>query len=82
MLNASIKLSVLCEGNCALIITENYNNLRIRIVRPKKLIKKILQLDSFLNSLYLTDILYLISKQSHDNLALRELANSAVIQIK
>ena len=62
MLNTSIKLSVLCESNCVLIIIENYSNLKIQIVKSKKLIKKIFQLDSFLSSLYLIDILYLISK--------------------
>ena len=62
VLNASIKLSVLCEGDCVLIVIENHNNFRIRIVEPKKLIKKILQPDSFLSSLCLTDILYLTSE--------------------
>ena len=40
VLDASIKLSVLDESNCALIIVEDYNNLRIRVSRPQKLIKK------------------------------------------
>ena len=38
--NASIKLSVLYENNYILIIIENYNNLKIQIVKLKKLIKK------------------------------------------
>ena len=38
----NIKLSVLYESNYVLIIIENYSNLKIRIVKSKKLIKKIL----------------------------------------
>ena len=40
VLDASIKLSVLDEGNCALIVVEDYDNLRIRVSRSQKLIKK------------------------------------------
>ena len=40
VLDASIKLSVLNEGNCALIVVEDYNDLRIRVSRSQKLIKK------------------------------------------
>ena len=39
VLNASIELSILYEGNYALIITENNNNFRIYIVKAKELIK-------------------------------------------
>ena len=76
VLGASMELSVLCEGDCALIVTENHSGFRVRIVGPKELIKKILQPDSFLGSLCLTDILCLISGQSYGGLALRGLANS------
>ena len=40
VLDASMKLSVLDEGNCALIVVEDYNNLRVRVSRPQKLIEK------------------------------------------
>ena len=40
VLNASMKLSVLDEGNYALIVVEDYNNLRVRVPRSQKLIKK------------------------------------------
>ena len=40
VLDTSIKLSVLDEGNCALIVVEDYNDLRIRVSRSQKLIKK------------------------------------------
>ena len=40
VLNVSIKLSVLDEGNCALIIVEDYNNLRVKVSRPQKLIEE------------------------------------------
>ena len=40
VLDASMKLSVLNEGNCALIVVEDYDDLRVRVLRPQKLIKK------------------------------------------
>ena len=40
MLDASIKLSVFNENNYALIVVEDYNNLRIRVSESQKLIKK------------------------------------------
>ena len=40
MLDASMKLSVLNEDNYALIVVEDYNNLRIRVSRPQELIEK------------------------------------------
>ena len=39
MLNMSIKLSILCESNYALIIIENNNSFKIYIIEAKKLIK-------------------------------------------
>ena len=39
ILNASIELSVLCEDNYALIITENNSGFRVYIVEAKELIK-------------------------------------------
>ena len=41
VLDTSIKLSVLNESNCVLIVVKDYNNLRVRVPRPQKLIKKI-----------------------------------------
>ena len=40
VLNASMKLSVLNENNCALIVVKDYNDLRIRVSRSQKLIEK------------------------------------------
>ena len=40
VLDASMKLSVLDEGNCALIVVEDYDDLRVRVSRSQKLIKK------------------------------------------
>ena len=40
--NINIKLSVLCESDYVLIIFKNHDDFKIRIVRPQKLIKKIL----------------------------------------
>ena len=40
MLDASMKLSVLNEDNCALIVVEDYNDLRVRVSRSQKLIEK------------------------------------------
>ena len=40
VLNASMKLSVLNESNCALIVVEDYNDLWVRVSGPQKLIKK------------------------------------------
>ena len=42
VLGASMKLSVLCEGDCVLIVIENYSDFRVRIVGLKKLIKEVL----------------------------------------
>ena len=50
VLNASMKLSVLDEGNCALIVVEDYNNLRVGVSRPQKLIKKSFQSNNFFNN--------------------------------
>ena len=57
VLDTSIKLSVLDEGNCALIVVEDYNNLRIRVSRSQKLIKKSFQSNNFFDSQRLIDIL-------------------------
>ena len=62
MLDASIKLSVLNEGNCALIVVEDYNDLRIRVLRSQKLIKKSFQSNNFFDSQRLIDILDFASK--------------------
>ena len=40
--NANIKLSVFCENDYVLIIFKDYNNLEIRIIKPQKLIEKVL----------------------------------------
>ena len=56
--NISIKLNVFCENDYVLIILKDHNNLKIRIVKSQKLIKKIFQSDNFLNNLYLIDIFY------------------------
>ena len=40
VLNASMKLSVLDEGNCVLIVVEDYDNLRVRVPWSQKLIEK------------------------------------------
>ena len=40
VLDAGMKLSVLDEGNCALIVVEDYDNLRVRVSRPQELIEK------------------------------------------
>ena len=40
VLDANMKLSVLDEGNCALIVVEDYDDLQIRVSGPQKLIKK------------------------------------------
>ena len=40
VLDTSIKLSVLDEGNYALIVVEDYDNLWIRVSRSQKLIEK------------------------------------------
>ena len=39
--NASIKLNVFCENDYILIIFKDYNNLKIRIIKSQKLIKKV-----------------------------------------
>ena len=40
VLDTSMELSVLDENNCALIVIEDYDNLRIRVSGPQKLIEK------------------------------------------
>ena len=40
VLDASMKLSVLDESNCALIVVEDYNDLWVRVSGPQKLIEK------------------------------------------
>ena len=40
VLDTSMKLSVLNESNCALIVVEDYDNFRVRVSRSQKLIKK------------------------------------------
>ena len=60
--NANIKLSVFYENNCILIIFKNYNNFEIRIVKSQKLIKKVFQLDDFLNNLRLINVFYFPNK--------------------
>ena len=40
VLDANMKLSVLDEGNCALIVVEDYDDFRIRVSRSQKLIEK------------------------------------------
>ena len=57
VLDASIKLSVLDEGNCALIVAEDYNDLRVRVSRSQKLIKKSFQSNNFFANQRLIDIL-------------------------
>ena len=57
VLDASMELSVLDEGNCALIVAEDYDNLRIRVPRPQKLIEESFQPNDFFDSQRLTDIL-------------------------
>ena len=57
VLDASMELSVLDEGNCALIVVEDYDDLRIRVSRSQKLIEKSFQSNNFFNSQRLIDIL-------------------------
>ena len=57
VLDASMELSVLDEGNCALVVIEDYSNLRVRVSRSQKLIKKSFQSNNFFNSQRLIDIL-------------------------
>ena len=57
VLNANMKLSVLDEDNCALIVVEDYDDLRVRVSRPQKLIKKSFQSNNFFNNQRLIDIL-------------------------
>ena len=40
VLSANMKLSVLDEGNCALIVVEDYDDLRIRVPGSQKLIEE------------------------------------------
>ena len=57
VLDAGIKLSVLDEGNCALIVVEDYNDLRVRVSKPQKLIKESFQSNNFFDNQRLIDIL-------------------------
>ena len=66
--DVSIKLSVLCESDCALIVLKDHDDLKIRIVKSQKLIKKVLQSNNFLNNLRLIDILCLTNEQYHNDL--------------
>ena len=58
----NMKLNVFCEDDCVLIIFKNHNNFKIRIVKSQKLIKKIFQLNNFLNNLHLFDIFFFINE--------------------
>ena len=60
--NASMKLNVFCENDCALIVFKNHDNFEIQIIKSQKLIKKIFQSNNFFNNLHLIDILYFINK--------------------
>ena len=40
VLDASMELSVLNEGNCVLIVVEDYDDLRIRVSGPQELIEE------------------------------------------
>ena len=60
--DVNMKLNVLYENDCVLIILKDYNNFKIRIVKSQKLIKKVFQSNNFLNNLYLIDIFYFISE--------------------
>ena len=60
--NASIKLCVLYKNDYILIISKNHNNLKIRIIKSQKLIKKIFQSNNFFNNLRLIDIFCFINK--------------------
>ena len=60
--NANIKLNVLYENDCVLIVIKNHNNFKIQIIKPQKLIEKILQSNNFLNNLHLINIFYLINE--------------------
>ena len=57
VLDMSMKLSVLDEGNCALIVVEDYDDLRIRVSRSQKLIEKSFQSNNFFDNQRLIDIL-------------------------
>ena len=39
--DANIKLNVFYKNNCALIIFKNHDDLKIRIIKSQKLIKKV-----------------------------------------
>ena len=56
MLGASMKLSVFCEGNSALIVAENDDGLRVTIIRPEQLIEEFLEPYGFLYRLGLGHI--------------------------
>ena len=57
VLDTSMKLSVLGEGNCALIVAEDYDDLRVRVSGPQELIEKSFQSNNFFDSQRLADIL-------------------------
>ena len=60
--NANIKLSVLYESDCVLIVFKNHDDFKIQIVKSQKLIEKVFQLNNFLNNLRLINIFYFINK--------------------
>ena len=62
MFNASIKLSVFYKSDYVLIVFKDYDNFKIRIIKSQKLIKKICELNNFLNNLLLIDIFYFINE--------------------
>ena len=57
VLDAGMELSVLDEGNCALIVVEDYDDLRVRVSGSQELIEKSFQSNNFFDSQRLTDIL-------------------------
>ena len=57
VLDASMELSVLDEGNCALIVAEDYDDLRIRVPGPQELVEESFQPNDFFDSQRLIDIL-------------------------
>ena len=60
--DANMKLKVFCENYNFLIVIENHDNFKIRIIKTKKLIKKFFQLNFFFDNLYLIDIFRFINK--------------------
>ena len=62
MFDISMKLSVFYKNDYILIIFKDHNDLKIRIIKSQKLIKKIFQLNNFFNNLHLIDIFYFINE--------------------